>query len=256
VGLSKKQLGQDEAIVVEVRGHRGPLMVPLSVVLVGAAVLITASIDRHLSQASLLKIVALVIGGLGIVALALRTARWRARVITVTNQRVVVSVGGVRPRRDQVSLDRIVEVQVNQSLSDHLFGRGDLVFELVDGPPVVIGDVTKPEALRRVLVRAAQTEYEEPVWQDAPESIEHDQGLFDWPLDEETGVIDAPDFVLPRLVSEFDPTPPQGTPAVSAPLDQDRVSRLRGIDDLEATGVITPAEAHEQRQRILRRFSR
>jgi hypothetical protein len=259
MGLRKKQLGHDEEVVVELRGHRGSLLLPLFVVAVGLAILITASVDHHLSASSVLKVAGLVLGLLGAVLLVHRVVQWRARVITVTNQRVVVSVAGLRTRRDQVSLDRIVEIQVHQGIVDHLFGRGDVIVELVDGPSVVIPDVSKPEALRRILMRTARLDRQGLLAEasrdhgaDESEDLDMDSrfGL------DATQVRRASDVIVPRLVTEFDPTPPNGTPAVAASFDQDQVSRLSAIDDLEATGIISPAEALEQRLRIVSRFSR
>ena len=255
MGLKKKQLGRDEYIVVQVHGHRGALVFPLVVILIGASAAIAGSVDRHLMQPSAIKVAGLIVGVLGVALLGVRIVRWRAREITITNQRVVVSVGGVKPRRDQVSLDRIVEVQVDQRIRDRIIGRGHLVLELVDGPAVSIPDVAKAEALSRVLMRAARPEIMDETWydqEDAP-SIAAPDPVFDWPEASRDELPPDPDFILPILVTEFDPTPPHGTPAISASLDQDRVSRLSEIDALEDAGIISHAEAHDQRLRIMGR---
>jgi membrane protein YdbS with pleckstrin-like domain len=256
VGLKKKQLGRDERIVVQVRGHRGALLFPLIVTVLGTSAVFAASVDHHLTQASAIKVAGLVIGLLGVALFIVRFFRWRAREITITNQRVVVSVGGVGPRRDQVSLDRIVEVQVDQRLRDRLIGRANLILELVDGPAVIIPDLAKAEALRRVLMRSARPEMGDESWAEFDDDPPHDssEAAFDWPMAEADATSSDPEFILPMLVTEFDPTPPHGTPAISASRNQDRISRISEIDALEAAGIISAAEAREQRQRIMGRL--
>ena len=253
--LKKKQLGRDEHIVVQVRGHRGALLFPLVVIAVGASAAVAASLDHHLVQPSAIKVAGLVVGLLGAALLVVRFMRWRAREITITNQRVVVSVGGVKPRRDQVSLDRIVEVQVDQRFRDRLIGRANLILELVDGPAVSIPDLAKAEALRRVLMKAARPELTDEPWEECEDDVPRDSSdaAFDWPISESPALPSDPDFMLPILVTEFDPTPPHGTPAISASRNQDRVSRISEIDALEAAGIISATEARQQRQRIMGR---
>lgn len=256
MGLRRKYLGREEEVVVEFQGHRGPFLLPLLVLVTGLGGFIAASMAKHLSDASIIKIAGLAVGVLAIVAFLIRFGRWQKRKITITTQRLIVRVAGIRPRREQVSLERIVEIQIAQTVSDHFFGRGDLILELVDGQPVVVADIGKPEAVRRVLERFIRsavsageiqtTTADEPMTPVLEESYgaKDDRGRGD------------PDLFLPILVTEFDPTPLRGTPAISGSLDQDRLSRLSAIDDLEAAGVISAQEASEQRRRIAGRRGR
>ena len=237
MGLSRRQLGADEQIVVEVRRGSGRLAVPIAVAVLAAALAVAASVAADQpaqAHANWLRIVAeaLAIAGVGgLVWLLGRTLAWRAETVAVTTDRVVLSRGVLRRRSDQVLLSRVVDAHVDRRLVQRLAGRGDLVLELADGQTVLVEGLRQPDAFQRVVLRQAD------------------------PGDTGVSPIGRPDDealrpARPLVVTEFDPTPPMGTPAVSAISSTADVIRLEEIDRLEAEGVLEHVEAERRRSEI------
>ena len=235
MGLSQRQLGAGEQVVVEVHRGRGRLVVPSLAVLVAvgssASCLVIAGRPTATGVGTL-RIVAWLTGGLAGVALIWllgRFAAWRAETVTVTSARLVLSRGVLRRNIDQVHLARVVEVHVVQRLRQRLTRRGDVVLELVDGAAVVVEALRQPEVFQRVLQR----------------QIEASDGA-----GASVGDRRMPSASRALVVTEFDPTPPRGTPSVSASASTASLIRLDEIDRLEAEGSLEPIEAARRRAEI------
>jgi hypothetical protein len=237
MGLSRRQLGPDEQIVVEVRLGPGGLVAPALVLILVAGLSLGCFIVAGRpaeAHASWLRIGAAVLGGVGVVVLVWLLARylsWRAETVTVTSDRLVLSRGVLRRRTDQVLLGRVVDVHVDRRLAQRIVGRGDLVLELSDGQSILVEGLGKPDAFQRVVLRQAGL----------------DVGV---PDASTTTTAEAMRMARPLVVTEFDPTPPKGTPSVSAVSSTADLIRLDEIDRLEAEGVLDQAEAERRRWEI------
>ena len=237
MGLSRRSLGADEQIVVEVRRGIGRLVVPMATFVIAGSLAGAALVaSRHPTQthAGWFRIAAAVAGGLSALCLIWlfgRMLAWRAETVAVTTDRLVLSRGVLRRRSDQVLLGRVVDAHVDQRLAQRLVGRGDLILELVDAQTVVVGGLRQPDAFRRVVLRHAGLDEAPGVAVPAPE-------------------IGAERVPRPLVVTELDPTPPRGTPSVSAISSTADLIRLDEIDRLEAEGALDHAEADRRRQEI------
>ena len=232
MGLRRRQLGADEQVVVEVRRGIGRLVTPLVTVVVSLGVagfaLVTAG-RPSMSHASWLEIgagaAAAVMAG-SLLWLVSRYCSWRAETVAVTPERLVLSRGVLRRQTDQVLLARVADAHVAQRLTQRLVGRGDLVVELSDGAAVVVEGLREPDSFQRVLLRQAG-------------------------LGESQTITPRPAGTPQMLVvTEFDPTPPRGTLAVSAISSTADLIRLDEIDRLEAEGALDRREADLRRRQI------
>ena len=235
MGLSRRDLAVDEEVVVEFRGHRGALLAPLLgvLLLVGAAGLLLMK-ATGLPLAPRQGIAAVLIA-LPLSWFCLRALRWRSRSITLTTQRLVVSRGNLRKHSEQVRLLRIVEVHVDQGVIERLLGRGRIAIDLIDGEPVVIDEIPHPAAMQRLVLRqvdeclttADEQEAAPPHWPEEPSRL-----------------------ARVRIVTELDPTPPRGIPAVSGSSAQSLMARLDEVDRLEADGLLSGDEARRRRAEL------
>jgi membrane protein YdbS with pleckstrin-like domain len=243
VGLTRRDLGHDEQIVVEVRSHRGALVAPFACLIACAAGAAAVLVYAHALPPFGRRVVGVAILVIGAVVLLAAWLRWRGRTITLTTQRVVVKVGRLGRVTEQVRLARIVEVHRIQGIADRIFGRGSLVLEVDDGPGLVIDRLKRPEALQRVIVR--QLEGGEPASDGF--SVERDRHH------EEAGAEDRWLRYRSRqiqIVTEGDPTPPSGTPAVSGSQAATLFARLDELERLESSGALSPEEATRRRRQL------
>ena len=146
----------------------------------------------------------------------------------MTTERLVVAVGSMRRPIDSVRLARVTEVHRRQSLGERILGRGGISLELIDGPGVALDHVRRPEALQRLILRQIRG---------AEEGSTPSQRL---PERHETF----------RVVTELDPTPPRGTPAVGMSSAAAVMARLAEIDSLEADGLLSATEAQHRRHQL------
>ena len=239
MGLSRRALGSDEEIIVEVRSHRGSLVAPSCLLLTACAgaiwLVVYATSWPKLGR----EIAAGVVIGLPLWWLLARWMRWRSRSVSLTNERVVVSNGSLRKKSEQVRLMRIIEVHLIQGVTDRLLRRGDVILEVDDGPPLAVEHLRHPEAFQRVVLRELGRDEEE-----GDEEEEDD--------DEAAGAHDltSPSLSRIQVITEDDPTPPQGTPAVSGSRAATLFARLDELDRLEASGALSPHEAALRRAEL------
>ena len=237
MGLSRRALGSDEEIIVEVRSHRGSLVAPSCLLLAACAgaiwLVAYATSWPKLGR----EIAAGVVIGLPLWWLIARWARWRSRSVSLTNERIVVSNGSFRKKSEQVRLMRIIEVHLLQGVTDRLLRRGDVILEVDDGPPLAVEHLRHPEAFQRVVLRE--------LGRDGEEGDEEDD-------DDVAGAHDltSPSLSRIQVITEDDPTPPQGTPAVSGSRAATLFARLDELDRLEASGALSPHEAALRRAEL------
>ena len=134
---------------------------------------------------------------------------------------------------------RIIEVHLIQGVTDRLLRRGDVILEVDDGPPLAVEHLRHPEAFQRVVLRELGRDEEE-----GDEEEDDD--------DDEAGAHDlaSPSLSRIQVITEDDPTPPQGTPAVSGSRAATLFARLDELDRLEASGALSPHEAALRRAEL------
>ena len=236
MGLSRRALGSDEEIIVEVRSHRGSLVAPSCLLLAACAGAIWSVVYATSWPKLGREIAAGVVIGLPLWWLLARWMRWRSRSVSLTNERVVVSNGSLRKKSEQVRLMRIIEVHLIQGVTDRLLRRGDVILEVDDGPPLAVEHLRHPEAFQRVVLRELGRDEEEGDGDEDDGEGAHD--------------LASPSLSRIQVVTEDDPTPPQGTPAVSGSRAATLFARLDELDRLEASGALSPHEAALRRAEL------
>jgi hypothetical protein len=234
VGLARKDLGADEHVVVSVRTSVTPLLAPTILVLVAVGAAIELLTNIHVGTASIRTVVAAVVVAIPVLLLVRRFVAWRRRTVVLTTERVLVVDGILGRRTDQVSLDRIIDVQVTRRLRDRMVGRGDLLLEVVGGPGVIVEDIPKPQAFSRLLLKARDG-----------------NAGGGTPIESPLPAMPGASMPPVRIVTEGDPTPPRGTPAVSGSMAAVRHGRLEEIAELQRSGHLSAEEADRRRNEIL-----
>ena len=240
MGLARRNLGHDEVLVLEVRSHRGQLVAPFLFLLLCGAGSAAISIEATALPPLGRKVIAGVVAGIGLLWFFVRWARWRGRTIVLTNERVIVVTGRLRKSLEQVRLVRLVEVHCHQSFVDRLIRRGSVVLEVDDGPSLVVGQLRKPEAFQRLILRQITPEFSE-------------RGLDESDVRAVVETRDQPGarpYQAIQIVTENDPTPPAGTPAVSGSQAATLFARFDELDRLEASGALSHEEASRRRQQL------
>ena len=225
MGLSRKDLGSDEEIVLSLRPSLTPLVLPTIVLLVAVALGIFASTHTTFATQHVRTVAAMVLIAAAALWFLARLLAWRSRSLVLTTKRVLVIKGVLVRRQDQVALERIQDAQIHRSVKGRLLGRGDVIVELVDAAAVVIEDVPKPSAFARVMLRTRDAPAREDLTANPTQMI--------------------------RVVTEGDPTPPRGTPAVNASQAAVIEGRLKEVEALERSGHLTSMEASQRRAAIL-----
>lgn len=222
VGLRRRDLLAGEEVIVEVRSDRSALVGPATVVLLLLGAATGAVLWLHVgSRAQRLGVGAIPVV-VAVLWLCLRWLTWRSRVVAVTSERVLVVEGVLRRRTDQVRLSRIVEVHLVQGALQRMLRRGAVVVDLDDGSQVLIDGLRRPDAFARLLLRRVVADEGPP------------------------GGLGS----VPVVVSEDDPTPPRGIPAVTAPAAAAALIRRDEVDRLEAEGALSPEEAARRRAEL------
>jgi membrane protein YdbS with pleckstrin-like domain len=242
VALSRRELGQDEAIVLELRSHRGELVLPtllLFACAVGAVVLLG---EAHALPLTVRRVLAGVLLVAGLSVALVRWIKWRSRAVVLTSQRFLVINGLLAKTTEQVRLSRVVEVHRRQGLLDRLMRRGSIILEVDDGPSLVVDALRRPEALQRLILRQLRSEEDLPRYgqlvgpERQVEPLARRPGREVW------------------IVAEDDPTPPSGTPAVSGSRAALLLARLDELDRLELSGALSADEADRRRRQLTERI--
>jgi uncharacterized membrane protein YdbT with pleckstrin-like domain len=171
--ISRRVLYEGEEVLIDIRPHWIYLIGPLTatVLVVAAAVTLDIAVV-HTSVAA--HWVEGIIAAIPCVWLVARFVRWRRTSLILSNVRVIERYGVISRRGAQILLADINQVEARQSLLRKLVGTGQLFIEVGDGGVYRFGDVRKPVALQRAIIRRAARLHRMPV-----ERVEQQ----DWPTD-------------------------------------------------------------------------
>ena len=149
-------------------------------------------------------------GWLGVVYL-----KWVTTNFVITNDRVIFREGVLAKRGVEIPLERVNNVNFNQSIFERLVGAGDLAIESAgkDGASLFT-DIRKPEAVQN-LIHAQVEQNENRKWD--------------------------------RLGTQQQPSSPLPPPAPAA----DVYSQLEKLEELRQRGVLTQAEFDAQKAKLL-----
>ena len=230
VPISRRQLDEGEAVLVDLRPHWIFLFGPLAttVVALAAAVAVVTAFP-HAPVALAWVLVALV--ALPALWLVVRATQWWGTSLVVTDRRIVSRQGVFAREVVQVRLPRVAEVHARQELWQRLLGTGRLVVALrEDAGAIVVDDVRRPRSLQRVITRQL------------------DMMRSGGPV--ESGRATA------RPVQPDDRTPPRGVAGLSGPAgDPAWISeQLIQLDELRRRGIVTENEFAAKKAELLSRL--
>jgi membrane protein YdbS with pleckstrin-like domain len=141
----------DEEMLAEMRPHPAVVLPPLLVL--AAAIAIAVVVIVHFSSAPVAVVWVLV----AMVALPAlwctgRLLRWRTTRFMVTDRRILYRRGVLRRELVQLRLQRVAEVECNQTIVDRAIGRGRLVFDVLGAEgQLVVDDVRRPRRVQRLV---------------------------------------------------------------------------------------------------------
>lgn len=128
MGFPRRLLNDDEDVVAEIRPHWMFMGAPIAssiVVIVGTIALVVRV--PSLASWAILALLSLIV--VTSVWLALRFASWASTGLVVTTRRLVFRRGVVSRWRQEIPIDRIVDVSSTQSILERILGSGSLVVE-------------------------------------------------------------------------------------------------------------------------------
>jgi membrane protein YdbS with pleckstrin-like domain len=160
-------------------------------------------------------IVALLLG----VNASQRWAKWSTTSFTITTDRVIFRQGLVSKNGVEIPLERVMNVNFNQSIWERMIGAGDLLIESGgrDGQSR-FSDVRKPELVAKELHNQTNRYTREPR------------------------------LVIPQSGSDLPPPPP------AAPPVSDHADQLAKLHDLLTRGAITQAEYDTKKAELLNKL--
>lgn len=213
--------------------------------------------------------------GYGLVAVAFlalcwlvaKVIAWRARLLVVTNRRVIYRSGALRRTGREIPLARIQDVTYHQSLFERMLGTGSLLIESAGSHgQEPFSDIRRPERVQSLINQLASGPYP------GPSSAHRARGPSRRPEDEKRSVPapppvssrfvradrDAPTGELPLVGREAaQPRPGEVTgslwPARSEPAQfgNELRQQLRDLEELHQAGVLTDAEFDAKRRELL-----
>ena len=239
MGYPRNLLNEGEEIILDLKPH-WMYVVPTIVVWLGAtiAAIVLQSVT---GQGWMWWVVLAVFLGLGVNA-AVRYSRWTTTSFTVTNDRVMFRQGMVGKSGVEIPLERIMNVNFNQSIWERVIGAGDLLIESggKDGQSR-FSDVRKPELVAKEIHEQANQYEEKPVRRAAAAAASADALAASAP---------PPPSSVP---SSSLPPPPPG-PASATPTSGDATEQLAKLHELLTKGAITQAEYDAKKAELLNRL--
>ncbi len=212
----KNLLNDGEEIVLDLRPH-WMYVVPTIVVAIAATiamiVLWVMTGWGWMGWATL--IVALVLG----VNASQRWAKWTTTSFTITTDRVIFRQGLVSKNGVEIPLERVMNVNFNQSIWERMIGAGDLLIESGgQAGQSRFSDVRKPELVAKELHNQTNRYTREPR------------------------------AVIPQSGSDLPPPPPAAPPVA------DHADQLAKLHDLLTRGAITQAEYDTKKAELLNKL--
>lgn len=143
-------LAPDERVLLAVRPHGRCLAVPALalVALLAAAGFLLAELPPEPAVRWAL------VAGLAPLLLRLCVVpwlRWRGTRLVLTDERLLLHAGAVRPAARELPLEDVVDVATERGPLDRLLGSGTLVLSTVEGEPLVLPAVPAAAQVQRQL---------------------------------------------------------------------------------------------------------
>ncbi len=236
MGYPRNLLNEGEEIILDLKPH-WMYVVPTIVVWLGAT-LAAIVLQSVTGQGWMWWVVLAVFLGLGVNA-AVRYSRWTTTSFTVTNDRVMFRQGMVGKSGVEIPLERIMNVNFNQSIWERIIGAGDLLIESggKDGQSR-FSDVRKPELVAKEIHEQAN-QYEEK------------------PIRRAAAAASADAAAAAGSASSLPPPPPgpaSATPTSATPTSGDATEQLAKLHELLTKGAITQAEYDAKKAELLNRL--
>ncbi len=231
MGYPRNLLNEGEEIILDLKPH-WMYVVPTIVVWLGAT-LAAIVLESVTGQGWMWWVVLAVFLGLGVNA-AVRYSKWITTSFTVTNDRVMFRQGMVAKSGVEIPLERIMNVNFNQSIWERIIGAGDLLIESggKDGQSR-FSDVRKPELVAKEIHEQANQYEEKPARRAAAAA--------------------SADAVAAASSASTLPPPPPGPPS-STPTSGDATEQLAKLHELLTKGAITQAEYDAKKAELLNRL--
>jgi membrane protein YdbS with pleckstrin-like domain len=276
MALPRKFLNEDEELLAELRPHWiflfGPLFTSIGVWVAIIAIVIVWRNPPGWTNYPFL-ILAL-IPGLWLLA---RFVRWRSYTIAITSTRVLVRQGIVGRDTVQLRLQRVTEVNVQQTLIERVLGTGRVVIDVQgEDDSMTLEFVRKPVIVQRVINSLINEivggGHREPIPADmqpfdARREARHDahQHGADGDAADTAGTSDAEDAhdtppfgvsTTPNQPGAGAATGPSGSAAAAAPPGApfELRDRLIELDDLRRRGILSEEEFAAKKSELLNRI--
>lgn len=161
MGYSKDMLNDSETVAVDLHPHWWFFAESVSALVVGfvvAVVVASAGIDNAFGDLlSLLSIAILIVTGSWV---AIRFLKWSNTHFVVTSQRLIFRQGVIGRSGIEIPLERVNNVNFNQSVFERIIGAGDLLIESGgESGQERFTDIRHPDTVQKVIhaqIEAAQ----------------------------------------------------------------------------------------------------
>jgi membrane protein YdbS with pleckstrin-like domain len=272
MALPRKFLNEDEELLAELRPHWiflfGPLFTSIGV---WAAIVAIVIVWRNPpGWTNYPFIVIALIPGLWLLG---RFIRWRSYTIAITSLRILVRQGIIGRDTVQLRLQRITEVNVQQTLIERIIGAGRVVIDVQgEDDSMTLEFVRKPVVVQRVINSLINEivggGHREPIPDDmlpfdergrARHDAAQDSAEYDTHDDEDAhdtpplGVSSAPN--RPTAATGTGSAPPGSGAAAAAPgAPFELRDRLIELDDLRRRGILSEEEFAAKKSELLNRI--
>ncbi len=146
MGLSQRQLGQDEVVILHLRTHMKALFLSYFIAVVATAALGGFYYVQPESWKPWGMYVALAIYVLTLIVwLVIPFMKWITETYTVTNRRIITRKGIITRTGHDLPLRRVNDVQYERDIIDRVLGCGTLILETAAEAPVRLPDLPNIE---------------------------------------------------------------------------------------------------------------
>lgn len=230
----------DEEMLAEMRPHPAVVLPPFLVLAAAVAIAVVVMVEFGSAPvAAVWVLVAMV--ALPALWCCGRLLRWRTTRFMVTDRRILYRRGILRRELVQLRLQRVAEVECDQTLVDRAIGRGRLVFDVLGAEgQLVVDDVRRPRRVQRLVsgeLDARDPAFSPPRPGRGGAAVRDGGGT--WPS------------------ARRSDTPPHGTAAAATAAVQATCSvsdALIQLDGLRRRGVISQAEFSAKKAELLDRL--
>jgi len=153
MGYIENNLIEGESVIYHARLHWIILIKPflVSLVFIGASIVLFyfALKDPAPDNAPLLKQIGIVLAVLAVIPLIVGIIRRSSREYAVTSKRVIMQIGSVQRKTEEMFLNKIESIGVDQSVTGRMLGYGTVVIRGTGGSFEPFHRVSAPLELRR-----------------------------------------------------------------------------------------------------------